>query len=115
MSDIHKGKNHSENIDTCTIISSQGSNESISSCVDENNLNGTLAEPKEETECHSYGNVKKSDYLSYFFAGGSICKVLFCLLLYIFTQVLITSGDYWICFWYFALLIYYNNLENLYI
>lgn len=115
VSDTDNGKKHSENFDTFTIISPQGSTESISSCVDENKLNGILTKPKEETECHSYGHVKKSDYISYFFAGGSTCKVLFCLLLYILTQVLITGGDYWICFWYFALLIYYNNLEKLYV
>lgn len=108
VSDISDCKKHSENFDTSSILSPQSSEESISLFVDETKLNGILTKPKEETECHSYGCVKKSDYISYFFAGGSTCKVLFCLLLYILTQVLITGGDYWISFWYFALLMYNN-------
>lgn len=82
------------------VLSSYGSNESISSLVDENKLNGVNpAQPPEENECRSFGRVKKSVYTSYMSAVGSACKVSFCLLAYIFVQVLITGSDYWISFW----------------
>lgn len=104
VSDIDDSNKHCKNIDTPIIISPRASNESIYSYVGDTKFNGVLAEPKEVIEFHSYGNVKKSDYISYFYAGGSTFKIYFCLFLCIITQVMITGGDYWICFWYFELL-----------
>jgi len=76
-----------------------GSSESIQSIVDGNKANGAVAEPNEEAEYHSFGHVTRSVYVSYMSASGSTRKILFCLFMFVVTQVLVTGGDYWICFW----------------
>ncbi|KAF0706159.1 putative multidrug resistance-associated protein lethal(2)03659, partial [Aphis craccivora] len=80
-------------------LSRQGSIKSIASSIDENKLNGTQAEPVEVAETRSSGKVSHSVYLSYISAGGNAFKILFLLLICIFTQVLGTAGDYWISYW----------------
>lgn len=52
-----------------------------------------------EKNCSSV-NIPRYVYVSYFSASGSICKVIFFFCLFVFTQLMITGGDYWLSFWY---------------
>ena len=81
-------------------LSRQESIKSISSSIDEIQLNETQAAPIEVAETRSSGKVSHSVYLSYISAGGNIFKISFLLFICIFTQVLGTGGDYWISYWY---------------
>lgn len=78
---------------------------SVTSTAEENNYNDVqvevveVVEPKEVAETSAYGNSGFSIYSSYFSAGGHNCKILLFLLICIFTQVLSSSGDYWITYW----------------
>lgn len=82
--------------DKYAILSPQDINENKLSSSD----GSKLKNPKKDEEIRSSGNVLYSIYVSYFSAGGSICKLAIFFLMFIFTQILITGGDYWINFWY---------------
>lgn len=71
---------------------------SVTSTVDKNNSVDSNG-PVERAESCSFGNTGLKMYLSYFSAGGHRCKVLLFFLLCIFTQILISSGDYWMTHW----------------
>ncbi|XP_060849436.1 ATP-binding cassette sub-family C member 4-like isoform X2 [Rhopalosiphum padi] len=78
---------------------------SVTSTVEESNYNDVqvevveVVEPIELAETRSFGNSGFSIYSSYFSAGGHKCKIILFLLICIFTQVLSSSGDYWITYW----------------
>jgi len=77
---------------------------SITSTVEHINYNNVqevieVVEPIELAETRSFGKSGFSIYSSYFSAGGHKCKVLLFLLICIFTQLLSSSGDYWITYW----------------
>ncbi|XP_026807194.1 probable multidrug resistance-associated protein lethal(2)03659 isoform X3 [Rhopalosiphum maidis] len=78
---------------------------SVTSAVEESNYNDVqvevveVVEPIELAETRSFGNSGFSIYSSYFSAGGHKCKIILFLLICIFTQVLSSSGDYWITYW----------------
>lgn len=80
------------NNDACSILSPNVSNENILSLEN-------MFEPNEEVENRYSGHVSYSVYASYFSAGGSKCKTALLFLIFFFTQVMITGGDYWIYFW----------------
>lgn len=112
IDDPDKNKNY---IHTEPFLSPRGSIESVSSLLSVNDgvFNKKISEPNEKSENFLSGHLTKNVYLLYFSAGGSICKLLFFVFIYIFAQILITSLDYWITFWYYTILIYYN-LQNVY-
>ncbi|XP_050059315.1 probable multidrug resistance-associated protein lethal(2)03659 isoform X2 [Aphis gossypii] len=92
---------------------------SVTSTAEENNYNDVqvevveVVEPKEVAETSAYGNSGFSIYSSYFSAGGHNCKILLFLLICIFTQVLSSSGDYWITYWInLEEHVFLSNLQN---
>lgn len=56
-------------------------------------------QPVEIAETRTSGTVSSVVYSSYFSAGGSICKIVFLFFICIFTQALVSGGDYWITYW----------------
>jgi len=80
-------------------LSRQESLKSISSSIDENELNETQVAPIEVAEIRSSGKVSRSIYSSYISAGGNIFKISFLLFICVFTQMIGTGGDYWISYW----------------
>ncbi|XP_026820606.1 multidrug resistance-associated protein 4-like isoform X2 [Rhopalosiphum maidis] len=72
---------------------------SITPSVDESKIHKDKLEPTEIAETRSSGNISYSVYLSYLFAGGRKCKILFFILICIFTQVFSSLGDFWINYW----------------
>jgi len=43
----------------------------------------------------------KNAFITYIMAGGNTLSILFCLFMCTCTQVLTTSGDLWLSFWYY--------------
>lgn len=85
-----------ENVETSSFKNSLMSLNSI----DKLEFSETQGQPFQETESRSYGRVSKSVYTSYISATENTFQVIFLVFMYIFTQILITGGDYWISFWY---------------
>lgn len=83
----------------------QYSIQKVSSSIDESILDESHEVPHkmpyEEIETRSSGNIAFSVYSSYISAGGNIFKISFLVFVCLLTQVLATSGDYWITFWYY--------------
>lgn len=80
--------------------SQQTSIQSITSSIEDFQLSESQEQPTETSETRTSGSVSKNIYSSYFFAGGSVCKVLFFFIICIFTQVLALGGDFWMTYWY---------------
>ncbi|XP_026805630.1 probable multidrug resistance-associated protein lethal(2)03659 isoform X2 [Rhopalosiphum maidis] len=97
IDDINASINNS--VEQLTSISRQGSIASISSSIDNNELNETQDEPIEVAETRSSGKVSRSIYLSYISSGGNAFSLLFLLFISLFTQMLGTGGDYWLSYW----------------
>ncbi|XP_025406860.1 probable multidrug resistance-associated protein lethal(2)03659 [Sipha flava] len=91
-----KNKNSSDNP---TILFRQDSIQSVSSSVNESKIKETQIEPIEEAEICSTGNVSKSVYFSYIFAGENICQLMITVFATLFTYIICSGGDYWISFW----------------
>lgn len=72
---------------------------SNTSSIEETKFSDIIAEPVEVAETRSSGNIPFKVYMSYIFAGGHLCKVICLILICIITQVLASSGDYWITYW----------------
>ncbi|XP_022166661.1 multidrug resistance-associated protein 4-like isoform X2 [Myzus persicae] len=72
---------------------------SVTSNIDESKFHQNKLKPTEVVETHTSGNISHTVYMSYFFAGGSKCKILFFILICVFTQVLSSIGDSWISYW----------------
>jgi len=68
--------------------------------VDESKSHQNKLKPTEVVETRTLGNISHTVYMSYFFAGGRKCKILFFVLVCIFTQILSSLGDSWISYWY---------------
>lgn len=75
-------------------------------------VNEDRANPIEVLEVRSSGSVTYDVYLSYFIAGGKIYKILLFFFACIFTQVLVSSGDLWITYWYDSSTIYTSNINT---
>lgn len=89
-----------DDTESFSVISLNGSTQSVSSSVDGIPLkNGTRAEPVEVAETRSSGNVSRRVYLSYISSGGNVSKISFLMFVCIFTQTLVTGCDYWITYW----------------
>jgi ATP-binding cassette, subfamily C (CFTR/MRP), member 4 len=88
-------------IDKKLIFDRQMSEETnIKPSVDESKIHKDKLEPTEIAETRSSGNISYTVYLSYLFAGGRKRKILFFILICIFTQVFSSIGDFWISYWY---------------
>lgn len=74
---------------------------SITSSIEEVVLNELQENPVEVEETRSSGSVSRSVFMSYFFAGGTRCQILFLFFIFFFTQVLATVGDFWMAYWYY--------------
>ncbi|XP_025192648.1 multidrug resistance-associated protein 4-like [Melanaphis sacchari] len=77
----------------------QVSVQSFASSIEDNQPNEFEDQIVESSENRISGKVSNSVYLSYFFAGGSGLKILFFFIICIFTQVLVSGGDFWIAYW----------------
>jgi len=78
----------------------QVSIQSVTSSIEEFQFNEVQEQPVEISENRTSGSVSKSVYSSYFFASGNSCKIFFFFIICIFTQVLVSSGDFWLTYWY---------------
>ncbi|CAI6364367.1 unnamed protein product [Macrosiphum euphorbiae] len=67
--------------------------------VDESKSHQNKLKQTEVVETRTLGNISHTVYMSYFFAGGRKCKILFFILVCIFTQILSSLGDSWISYW----------------
>jgi len=74
--------------------------QSIASSIEDIQFIESHEESIEPSENQTSGSISKSVYLSYFFAGGNGCKILFFFIICIFTQVLGSGGDFWMTYWY---------------
>lgn len=63
-------------------------------------FNEDRKKPIERLETRSSGSIAHNVYLSYFIAGGKIYKILLFTFICIFTEVLASSGNLWITYWY---------------
>ncbi|XP_060850142.1 probable multidrug resistance-associated protein lethal(2)03659 isoform X2 [Rhopalosiphum padi] len=86
-------------VEQLTSLSCQGSIASISSSIDDNELNETQDAPIEVAETRSSGKVSRSIYSLYISSGGNAFSLLFLLFISLFTQMLGTGGDYWLIYW----------------
>lgn len=73
---------------------------SIALSDEESELSNFLGETTVQAETRSFGNVPFSVYSSYFSAGGRKYKLIFLICILIVTQMLSSSGDFWIATWY---------------
>lgn len=94
----HNNIKNIESFDTTTKASTSSIRETNLSATDEDKICGNKMEPNEEDE--KFSSVSMNVYLSYFSAGGNICKISFFFFAFILTQALATGGDYWISYWY---------------
>ncbi|XP_027849228.2 ATP-binding cassette sub-family C member 4-like [Aphis gossypii] len=77
----------------------QVSIQSVTSSIEEFQFNEVQEQPVEVSENRTSGSVSKSVYSSYFFASGNSCKIFFFFIICILTQVLVSSGDFWLTYW----------------
>lgn len=91
------------NVDPKFVVDRQASVRSITSSKNgQSKLSDDYQKPTEVAESRSSGNVSFSVYLTYLFAGGRKYKIIFFIFICILTQVLLSSGDLWITFWYYS-------------
>lgn len=66
---------------------------------EDNNFNNFHEEPNEITVTRFSKSPGLSVYASYFSASGKLLKTLAFIFICLFTQVLVSGGDYWIIVW----------------
>jgi len=105
---------HNENIKNNTSTNNrrigynrQVSIQSVASSIEETQFNEVQEQPVETSENRTSGSVSKSVYSSYFFAGGNSCKIFLFFTICILTQVLVSSGDLWLTYWYNNMILIY--------
>lgn len=92
--------NANNKIDQNLIFDRRVSEASVTPSIDESKFHKDKLEPTEVVETRSSGNISHTVYLSYLFSGGRKCKILFFILICIFTQVFSSLSDFWISYWY---------------
>lgn len=89
-------------MDSCpyqqTILTRRNSLQSLASS--DGKLSSVQAKPVEVAESRSLGEISLDVYSSYFSAGGHSSKIIFLLFICIFTQLVASSGDCWLSYWY---------------
>lgn len=83
--------------DPLLVASAGGDSVRNGSAPDESDGTGTV--PLVEAETRSTGNVSKSVYFSYIFAGGNVGKVWFLTFVCVLLQILSTGEEYWLGYW----------------
>ncbi|CAH1738400.1 unnamed protein product [Aphis gossypii] len=91
--------NANNKIDQNLIFDRRVSEASVTPSIDESKFHKDKLEPTEVVETRSSGNISHTVYLSYLFSGGRKCKILFFILICIFTQVFSSLSDFWISYW----------------
>ncbi|XP_060873079.1 ATP-binding cassette sub-family C member 4-like isoform X2 [Metopolophium dirhodum] len=100
ISKTHNTLNVENKSELQLIVDRQVSETSVRSPpVDESKSHQNKLKPTEVAETRTLGNISHTVYMSYFSAGGRKCKILFFILVCIFTQVLSSFGDSWISYW----------------
>ncbi|CAI6363623.1 unnamed protein product [Macrosiphum euphorbiae] len=97
------------NADSRLVSSLHGSNNSIISSKYENQINDVQS-PKNNKISSLQSS--KNIFRSYILAGGSTPNILFCIFMFLFTQVLTTSGDVWLRIWVNHEVYEYHKLLN---
>lgn len=100
ISVTHNTSNVRNKSDPELIFDRQVTETSVTSSVDESKSHQNKSKPTEVVETRTSGNISRTVYMSYFFAGGRKCKILFFIFICILTQVLSSLGDSWISYWY---------------
>jgi len=109
ISTTHNTLNVRKKSEPHLIVDRQVPETSAKSPVDESESHQNKLKPTEVVETRTLGNISHAVYMSYFFAGGRKCKILFFILVCIFTQILSSLGDYWISYWYLTCAMYVNS------
>lgn len=66
----------------------------------ENKQTSVITASKEKEKNRPSVNIPINVYVTYLSASGSFCRIILFFSLFVFTQVMITGGDYWLGFWY---------------
>lgn len=93
------------------VFDQQISNQNVETFVGENRIGKFEENPVEILETRSTGNVSLSVYMSYIFAGGTWNKLLFFIFICIINQILASSGDLWLTYWYLLKLMSYEIVQ----
>jgi len=100
--EIETNNMNNNSADSRLVSSLHRSNNSIISSNNENQINDVeSSKPNKISSLQSYEYNSKNIFISYIKSGGSTPNILFCIFMCIFTQVLTTSGDYWLSIWYY--------------
>lgn len=75
------------------------SSDSENASADERNANGKSADPLQQMEASSKGQVKGSVSGTYFRSGANIFVLFIIFILFGLTQMLASGADYWVSFW----------------
>ncbi|KAL5233619.1 hypothetical protein ACI65C_001029 [Semiaphis heraclei] len=110
--EIETNSTNSNSGDTHLISSLNGSNNSIVSSKHKNQITGDQdSKPNKISALQS--DESKNVFLSYILSGGDKLNILFCIFTFISTQVLATSGDFWLSIWVNQEAYEYHNLLNI--
>ncbi|XP_060872043.1 LOW QUALITY PROTEIN: ATP-binding cassette sub-family C member 4-like [Metopolophium dirhodum] len=111
--EIETNNMHNNSADSRLVSSLNGSNNSIISSNYENQINDVQSsKPNKISSLQSYEYNSKNIFISYIKSGGSTPNILFCIFMCIFTQVLTTSGDFWLSIWVNHEVYEYHKLLN---
>ncbi|XP_060872041.1 ATP-binding cassette subfamily C member 4-like isoform X2 [Metopolophium dirhodum] len=98
--EIETNNMNNNSADLRLVSSLRGSNNSIISSNYENHISDDKAlKPNQISPPKSYEYNFKNIIISYILAGGSPIDILLSICMCIFTQVLTTSGDFWLSIW----------------
>ncbi|KAL4089661.1 hypothetical protein QTP88_024660 [Uroleucon formosanum] len=107
--EIETNNINNSNTDSRLISSLHGSNNSIISSKYENQINDVQSsKPNKILSIQS----SKNTLISYILAGGSTPNILFCIIMFISTQVLTTVSDIWLSIWVNHEVYGYHTLLN---
>lgn len=89
-----------DNLEFRSRLSRQVSLQSTGSSIDEVQYEEFHENPVEVEESRSSGNVSSRVYASYLSAGGTKWQIFLVFFTCIFTQILGSSGEIWMAYWY---------------
>ncbi|CAI6360542.1 unnamed protein product [Macrosiphum euphorbiae] len=110
---IETNNMNNSSADSRLFSSLHGSNNSIVSYKYENQISDDqVSKPNKISSLQSYEYNSKNIFISYITSGGSTLNILLSIIMCIFTQVLTTSGDFWLSIWVNHEVYEYQELLN---
>ncbi|XP_060872047.1 probable multidrug resistance-associated protein lethal(2)03659 isoform X2 [Metopolophium dirhodum] len=111
--EIETNNMKNKSADSRLVSSLHGSNNSIISSKYENQISDDQSpKPNKISSLQSYEYNSKNIFISYITSGGSRLNILLSIIMCIFTQVLTTSGDFWLSIWVNHEVYEYQKLLN---